>query len=81
MKTKDSKETVKTFFKNDYQEELTKKNWVYQGTELAGEFKNFCSVGGLEIYSTMSETKEEFAERTIRSVENFLCRYMEDFGY
>ena len=29
----------------------------------------------------MSETKAAFAERTIRSLKNFLYRYMEDFGY
>ena len=29
----------------------------------------------------MSETKAAFTERTIRSLENFLCRYMEDFRY
>ena len=29
----------------------------------------------------MSETKEVFAERTIRSLKNILYRYMEDFGY
>ena len=29
----------------------------------------------------MSETKAAFAERTIRSLENILYRYMEDIGY
>ena len=29
----------------------------------------------------MSETKAALAERTIRSLENILYRYMEDFGY
>ena len=29
----------------------------------------------------MNETKAAFAERTIRSLENILYRYMEDFGY
>ena len=52
------------------------KNWVDQGTEFAGEFKKFCSAEGIEIFSTMSETKAAFAERTKRSVKNFLCRYM-----
>ena len=65
---------------------ITKKNrptkiWVDQGTELAGEFKKFCSAEGIEIYSTMSETKTAFAEPTIRSLKNILCRYMEDYGY
>ena len=52
-----------------------------QGTELTGEFKKFCSAAGIEIYSTMSETKAAFAERRIRSLENILYRYMEDYGY
>ena len=58
-----------------------KKSGVGQGTEFAGEFKNFCSAEGIEVYSTMSETKAAFAERTIRSLKNILCRYMEDYGY
>ena len=65
---------------------ITKKHrpkeiWGYQGTELGGEIKKFCSVEGIEIYSTMSETKAAFAERTIRSLKNILYRYMEDYGY
>ena len=69
MKTKESKEKVKTFSKL-----ITKKNrpkkWVDQGTEFAGKFKNFCSAEGIEVYSTMSETKAAFAERRIRSLKN-----------
>ena len=65
---------------------ITKKNrpekvWVEQGTELAGEFKKFCSVEGIEIYSTMGETKAAFAERTVRSLKNPLYRDMESYGY
>ena len=65
---------------------ITKKNrpkkiCVDQGTEIAGEFKKFCSAEGIEIYSTMRETKAAFAERTIRSLKNILYRYMEDYGY
>ena len=81
MKTKDSKETVKTFSKMITKKNRPKKIWVDQGTEFAGEFKNFCSAEGIEIYSTMSETKAAFAERTIRSLKNILYRYMEDYGY
>ena len=58
-----------------------KENWVDQGTEFAGEFKKVCSAEGIEIYSTMSETKAAVAERTIRSLKNISCRYMEDYGY
>ena len=55
--------------------------WEDQGTEFAGEFKNFCCAEGREIHSTMSETKAAFAERTIRSLKNNLYRYMEDYEY
>ena len=81
MKTKDSKETVKTFSKKITKKNRPKKVWVDQGTEFAREFKKLCSAEGIEIYSTMSETKAAFAERTIRSLKNILYRYMEDYGY
>ena len=78
MKTKDFKETVRAFLTM-----ITKKNrhtkvWVDKGTEFAGEFKELCKAEGIQIYSTMSETKAAFAERTIRSLRNILYRYMED---
>ena len=81
MKTKDSQETVKAFSSM-----ITKKNTpkivsVDKGTEIAGAFKKFCAAEGIQVYSTMSETKAAFAERTIRSLKNILYRYMEDFGY
>ena len=81
LKTKDSMETVKTFSKMITKKKRPKKIWVDQGTEFVGEFKKFCSAEGIEVYSTMSETKAAFAERTIRSLKNFLYRYMEDNGY
>ena len=43
MKTKDSKETIKTFSKMITKKNRPKKIWVDQGTEFAGEFKKFCS--------------------------------------
>ena len=80
LKTKDAKETLKTFSKMITKKNGPKKNWEDQGTEIAGEFKKFCSTEGIEIYSTMNETKAAFAERTIRSLKNILYRYMEDYG-
>ena len=59
----------------------TKKIWVDKGTEFAGAFKKFSAAEGIQVYSTMSETKAAFAEPTIRSLKNFLYRYMEDFVY
>ena len=81
MKTKDSKETVKTFSKMITKKHRPKKTWVDQGTEYAGEIKIFCIAEGVEIYSKMSETKAAFAERTLRSLKIILYRYLEDYGY
>ena len=58
-----------------------KKTWVDKGTEFAGAFQNCCSAEGIQVYSTMSETKAVFAERTIRSLKKILYRYMADYGY
>ena len=62
MKTKDSQETVKAF-----SSWITKKNrprsiWVDKGTEFAGAFEKFCAAEGIQVYSTMSETKAAFAD-------------------
>ena len=81
MKTKESQETVKAFSSLIKKRNRPKKLWVDKGTEFAGAFKKFCTAEGIQVYSTMSETKAAFAERTIRSLKNFLYRYMEDFGY
>ena len=45
------------------------------------ECKNLFKAEGIQIYSTMSETKAGYAERTIRSLKVLLYRYMEDNGY
>ena len=76
MKTKDSKETVRAFLTMITQKNRPKKSWVDKGTEFAGEFKKLCKAEGIQIYSTMSETKAAFAERTMRSLKNILYRYM-----
>ena len=78
MKTKDSLETVKAFSSM-----ITKKNRPkrFGLTEFAGAFKNFCTAEGIQVYSTMNETKAAFAERRIRSLNNILYRYMEVLGY
>ena len=81
MKTKDSKETVKTFSKMITKKNRPKKIWVDQVTKFAGDFKNFCVAEGIHVYSTMSETKATFAETTIRSLKTNLYRYMEEHGY
>ena len=81
MKTKYSQETVKAVSSMITKKNRPKKIWVDRGTEFAGAFKKFCVAEGIQFYSTMSETKAAFAERTIRSLKNILYRYMEDFGY
>ena len=81
MKTKDSQETVKVFSSMITKKNRAKKIWVDKGTEFAGAFKKFCAVEGIQFYSTMSEYKAAFAERTIRSLKKILYRYMEDYGY
>ena len=81
MKTKDSQGTVKAFSSMITKRNRPEKIWVDRETEFAGAFKKFCTAEGIQVYSTMSETKAAFAERTIRSLKNILYRYMEDFGY
>ena len=81
MKTKDSQETVKAFSSMITKKNRPKKIWVETGTRFAGACKKFCAAEGIQVYSTMSETKAAFAERTIRLLKNILYRYMKDFGY
>ena len=81
MKTKDSIETVKAFSSMITKKSRPEKIWVDKGTEFAGAFKKFCAVEGIQVHSTMSETKVAFAERTMRSLKNNFYRYMEDYGY
>ena len=59
MKTKDSKETVKTVSKMITKKNTKKKHLnirVDQWTEFAGEFKKICSTEGIGNYCTMSDT-------------------------
>ena len=67
MKTKDSKEAVRAFLTMITKKFRTEKIWFYNGTEFAGEFKKLCKAEGRKIYSTISQTKAAFAERTVRS--------------
>ena len=81
MKTKVSKETVRAFLTMITKKNRPKKICVDKGTEFAGEFNKLCKAEGIPIYSTMSETRAAFAERTIRSLKNILYRYVENNGY
>ena len=80
MKTKDSNETVRAFLTIITKKNRPKRIWVDKGTEFAGEFKKLCKAEGIQIYSTKSETKAAFAERTIQSLKNIVYCYMEGNG-
>ena len=80
MKTKDSQETVKAFSSMITKRNRPKKIWVDKGTEIAGAFKKFCAAEGIQVYSTMSQTKAAVAERTIRSLKNILYRTWKILG-
>ena len=56
-------------------------NWVDKVTGFAGAFEKFCAAEGIQVYSTTSETKVAFVERTIRSLKIIVYNYLEDFGY
>ena len=70
-KTKNSQETVKAFSSMITKRNRPKKIWVDRGTELGGMFKKFCTAEGIQVYSTRSEAKAAFAERTLRSLRKF----------
>ena len=81
MRTKGSQETVKAFSSMIIKKNRPKKCLGWQGAEIAGAFMQFCAAEGIQVYSTMSETKAAFPERTIRSFEIILYRYMEGYTY
>ena len=80
MKTKDSQETLTAFSSMITKRNRPKKIWVDKGTEFAEAFEKFCTAEWIQVFSTMSETKAAFAERTIRSMKKIFYRYMEDYG-
>ena len=79
MKTKDYEQTV-MLFPTMSTKKSTKENWVDKGTELAGGFKIFWNARGIQLYSTLSETKTTFAERTMRPMKKILYRYRDNYG-
>ena len=81
MKTKDSQEVVKAFSFLTTKRNRPKKISVEKGTEIAGAPKKFCAAEGIQVYSTMSEFKAAFAERTKRSLRIIIYRYMEEYAY
>ena len=81
LKRKDSQESVKAFSSMITKRNRPRKIRVDKGTKFAGTFKKFSAAEGIQVYSTMSETKAAPAERLILSFKNILYRFMEDFGY
>ena len=81
MKTKNSQETVEAFSSMITRRKRPTTFWVDKGSEVAGAFRKLCAAEGIQVYSTMSETKAAFAERTKRSLKNILYHYMENYGY
>ena len=65
MKPKVSTETARSFLTLIIKKNRSKKLWIDKGTQFAGKFKKFYKASRLQIYSTISETKAAFAERTM----------------
>ena len=81
MKTKDYRETVRAFLAVITKSVDLKKLGSTKEQKLQESLIVLAKLKKIEYYSTMSETKAAFAERTIRTWKNLLYRYMEDYGY
>ena len=77
LKRKNATETAKAF-RNMIKHKQPQKVWVDDVTEFLGAFKTLCNKRGIHLYSTFSERKSAFAERNIRSLKNFIYRYLEE---
>ena len=81
LKTKKSKKALRASAQMITKQKRPQTFWVEKRKEFSSEFQNFCNREGIQIYSTISETKAAFAERAIHSLKNVLYRYIEDYGY
>ena len=81
MKTEDSTEKVPAFLNIITEKNSPKKIGVTRGQNLLQSFIKPCKAEGIQIYSTMSETKAAFAERTKRSLKKIPYGYIEIYGY
>ena len=73
-KTKDSPKTVEAFSSMITNKNVSRKAWVDNGTEFDGAFEKFFAAEGIQVYSSMSETRAASGERTIRSLQKILYR-------
>ena len=81
MKSKASKETVPAFPTMITRKSRPMNVWIGKGTEIEGKFTKFCKAEGIQIYTVVRKVKFAFVKRTIRSSNNNLSRYVEDYGY
>ena len=80
MKTKVSRRTVRAFLTMITKKKRPRKNRVDKETKFAGELQKLYKAERTESYSTMSEPRHAFAERTMRSQKKTRYRYREDYG-
>ena len=71
---------MQAFKKITSQKNTPEQLWADKGTEYGETFKKFCKEKYIENYSTMSETKAAFEERTIQSLKHINYGYIEDHG-
>ena len=70
-----------TSISNDYERERIKKPLFDTHTAMAEDFSKVCTAEGKQTYTSLIETKDEFAEGTKRSFKSFVYHYMEDWLY
>ena len=78
MKALYAKDAVEAFKKLSRRNNQKKKVWIDKGSEFKGDFKKFCEMKGIHLYTTESKTKSAFAERNIRSLKNIIYKYLEE---
>ena len=75
MPTKSAEETAKRFGRM-----ITKtkplKVWSNEGTEFKGASKKFSESKSNDTFTTNSEAKSAFADRSIRSLKNFIYKHL-----
>ena len=79
MKALHAKDAVKAF-KKMIKKKQPQKVWTDKGSQFKGDFKKFCDMKGIQLYTTESETKSAFAERNIRSLRNIIYKYLDKSG-
>ena len=64
-----------------YQKKISRKKLrVDKRTEYEGTCNCFCQEKDIEVFSTLSKTEAEFAERAIQSSKHIINRYRKDYG-